>query len=767
MRTKTIPLGLIGLLFGMLSAAALAAGTAPSAATSAASAPAAASVVTVAPATTLAPQPRQVLIGRTVVAVMQMHHYPAEKLDPKLAHNLLKQYFDALDPNRFFFTEGDINRFLKYESTLAGDLKHGNLKPAYAIYNTYGKAANRQLHYALGLLAKKPALNAQGNFRFSRRHAPWAQNQAALNRLWRERVDNDVLSLLLAGKSWPQARKILTKRYRHALNHINRTHSNDAFEAWMNAYAQTEDPHSSYFSPFDAQQFKIAMSLQLQGVGAQLSERDNYITVVKVIPGGPAAESKALKAGDRIVGVGEGKSGKTKDVIGWRLDDVVKMIRGHKGSTVRLKILPAGAPPGGAEKTISLVRNTIKLNAEHAHARVALVKQGNVAYKVGVITIPSFYLNFNAESHGNRHYASVSHDVAALLKILKKKQVSGILLDLRNNGGGSLQEASALTGLFVPGGPVVQVKDRSGQVQVLGTRPDEKVAWRGPLAVLVNRFSASATEIFTGALKDYHRALVIGSDTWGKGTVQQLIQLDHYLPGFKAGELKLTTAQFFRINGASTQRRGVKPEIAIPNAINDDKFGESSLPNALPWKRIDAADYKPVHDGLSKALPKIKHYFDDTLTKRPAFQLYLKQTDAQRTQAAQTQVSLNFKTRKTKRAARRAQELALANAWRKLAGKKPFKSLKAADNSNFNSPDVPLETSAQLLGEYIGVSPSIAGGRKPSKLRLTNVKSECFSRLSPHALVGFCWKDHLHKGKKKVIYPPSARTGTTAKKGNT
>lgn len=754
----------LGLAFGLGSLLATGSAVARPGSAAGASAPAPASAETPAPApaTSLAPEARQVLIGRTVVQVIQGHHYPARKLDAKFSRAALKQYFDSLDPNRFYFTQPAVNRFrTAYEEKLAGDLKQGNLKPAFAIYDYYIKQANRQLHYALDLLAKKPDFDSKRSFRFSRRHAPWAQNQEALDKIWRERVENDILGLLLDGKNWKKTRKTLAERYRHALNHVNRTTANDVFDGYLNAYAQSEDPHSSYFSPFDAQQFKIAMSLQLQGVGAQLTERDNYVTVVRIIPGGPAAKSQALKAGDRIVGVGEGKSGKMKDVIGWRLDDVVKMIRGRKGSTVRLRILPAGALPGSGEKTISLVRNTIELDAEHAHARVALVKQDKVAYRIGIITIPSFYLNFKAEGDGNKRYASVSHDVAALIKILKQKKVSGILLDLRNNGGGSLQEATALTGLFIPGGPVVQVQERSGRTQTLSTPQGEKALWRGPLAVLVNRFSASATEIFTGAMKDYHRGLILGSRTWGKGTVQQLIKLDRFLPGFKSGELKLTTAQFYRVNGSSTQHRGVKPDIAFPTAVNDAKFGESSYPNALPWKEIHADDYRPVQNGLDKALLQLEDYYTDVVMKNSRFQLYLRATSASRAQAARNRISLGYKTREAERRQRRAHELALDNAWRRLLDKEPFDSLEAANDAKFSPPDVVLAASANLLGKYIAIAPSIAVSFKPLIQAITPTPkvSTCLKipENPENALLGFCPSGKNGSG-SKVIYPPSART---------
>lgn len=654
--------------------------------------------------TSLAPVPRQVLIARTVVSVMQGKHYPDMPLDAHLSHAILDQYFDDLDPGRFFFTQADIDRFHKYDDQLAADLKHGNLEPAYAIYRFYIAQVKRRIKYALKLLDKEPSLTGKDSYRYARRHAPWAKSDQALDALWRARVTNDTLTLLLTGKSWKDTRTVLEKRYKYALDDAEKANSNDVFDAFMNAYTEAQDPHSAYFSPFQAQQFQIEMSLQFEGIGAELTERDGYPTVVRILPGGPAAKNGELKPGDRIVGVAEGRSAKFTDVVGWRLDDVVKKIRGPKGSTVRLQILPAGAMPGSAQKTLDLVRNTVELEAERAHAKTMFVKEGKSGYRIGVIDIPSFYANFSED--GNDNSPTVTGDVAALIKELKKDKVSGILLDLRNNGGGSLEEARSLTGLFIPGGPVVQVQERGGRTQVLATPRGETQAWTGPLAVLVNRFSASATEIFAGALKDYHRALVLGSTTWGKGTVQQLIDLNGYLPGFKPGELKFTTAQFFRVDGSSTQLKGVSPDIAFPSAIDDSQFGEGSYPNPLPWKEIKPAQYSPVDDGVAAALPKLADYFDSVIKTEPRFQLYERQISQQLAAASRTSVSLSYAARKAERDTQRSRELAFDNAWRKLGGKPPFKTLKAADASEFSPPDIGLRAAARLLGRYIAVAPS-------------------------------------------------------------
>lgn len=706
--------------------------------------------------TVLKPQPSQVLIARMIVEVTQAKHYPLKPLDASLSHAILDQYFDDLDPGRYFFTQADIDRFHKFDDELADDLKHGDLEPAFAIYRNYADQARKRIQYALQLLDHEPDFTGEGSFRFARRDAPWPKDSNALDQLWQERVANDALTLLLTGQSWNQVKKTLAKRYSYALDDIEKTTSNDVFDAFMNSFMETQDPHSSYFSPFQAQQFQIEMSLQFEGIGAELTERDDYATVARILPGGPAAKNGELKAGDRIVGVGEGKEGKVIDVVGWRLDDIVKKIRGPKGSSVRLQILPAGALPGGPEKTLTLVRDTVELEAERAKAKTMLVRHGTVAYRIGVITIPSFYVNFEAEGDGDKNYTSVTRDVESLIDQLKKAKVSGILLDLRNNGGGSLEEARALTGLFIPHGPVVQVEDRSGKPQIISTPKAETPAWDGPLAVLVNRQSASATEIFAGALKDYDRALILGSRTWGKGTVQTLVDLENYLPGFKAGEVKLTEAQFFRVSGSSTQHRGVVPDIALPSSIDDKEFGEDAFPNALPWKQIAPADYTPVQDGLQALLPKIESYYDKEVKTTPRFQLFERQVAEERAYAAQTTLSLNMAERKKDADQQRAQDLALANDWRKLAGQPPFDSVKAASDADFAPPDVVLEAGADLLGEYIDIAPPVVSGFKSVITMIPAKTNFCIPDSNTGVEPPYCTEK---RSEVRVFHPPAAGSG--------
>lgn len=652
----------------------------------------------------LAPKPKQARIARTVTQVTERYHYPTKSLNAAFSHSMIDEYIKTLDPGHFYFTRKDVDSaHAQYDDKLADDLQHGNLKPAYAIYNLYSTRVHQRIRYALSLLAKEPAFTCKDRFRFSRHHAPWAADTQSLDTLWAQRVKNDALVILLAGKTWDDAAKTLKKRYQRALHNIEQTTSNNVFTTYMNAFAQTQDPHSSYFSPFESQQFKIEMSLHFEGIGAELSDKDGDATVVRVLPGGPAAKNGLLKSGDRITAVGQGKDGKLVDVVGWRLDDVVKKIRGPGGSTVELKLLPAGALPGSAEKILPLVRNTVELNARRAHGHTVLIKNGSSDYKIGIINIPSFYVDFGPGADG-KSSPNVTQDVAKILKKMTKEKVSGILLDVRNNGGGSLEQAAALTGLFIPGGPVVQVHDRAGRIVTIPTPPGEQVAWSGPLAVLDNRFSASATEIFAGALKDYHRALILGSRTWGKGTVQNLIHLDEFLPGAKAGDLKLNIAQFFRVNGASTQRRGVVPNIVMPSSINDNLFGESSYPNALPWKQIPVAAYERLDDGISQTLVAVQQYLKDTVQKELRYQLFEQEIKIQKQMAARTSVSLNLAQRKIERKQQRARELAFDNNWRKLNKKPAFKTLKAADDAKFSAPDIALDASTELLGKYISVA---------------------------------------------------------------
>jgi carboxyl-terminal processing protease len=415
-----------------------------------------------------------------------------------------------------------------------------------------------------------------------------------MHELWRKRVKNDWLRLKIAGKDSASIAGILDKRYAHTMQRVAKAKSEDAFQTFMNAYTMSLDPHTNYMAPKAAEEFDISMRLSLTGIGATLAESEDYTTIRELIPGGPAGLSGQLHIGDRIVGVGQGAAGPIVDILGWRQDDAIELIRGAADSIVRLDILPVEAGADGKHRLVSLVRKAVRLNEQAAKSSIQTITDGPVVHRVGVITLPSFYEDSAARQAGNKDYSSATRDVARLLEKLKAEHVDSLLVDLRNNGGGSLTEAVELTGLFVGSGPVVQQRKANGSVSV-ERDPQAKVAWNGPLGVLINRGSASASEIFAAAMQDYGRGLVIGDPSYGKGTVQTMVDLDQIAKNEKPrfGELKMTVAQFFRVNGGTTQMRGVVPDIPLRGGSDEGDYGEARFDNALPWTQIKPADYVP------------------------------------------------------------------------------------------------------------------------------------------------------------------------------
>jgi len=526
-----------------------------------------------------------------------------------------------------------------------------DLSAPFTVFNDYLQSAVKQMTYARGLLKQGFDFTGNDTYDFDRKNATWPKDQAELDDIWRKRTMNDWLRLKLAGKNDDDIRKTLDKRYAGYIERVKQLDSEDAFETFMTAYAHSTDPHTDYLSPRDAENFDMAMKLSLEGIGAQLQARDDYTIIVSLVPGGPAAKSAKLKPGDRIVAVGEGQSGPLVDVVGWRIDDVTHLIRGKKGTTVRLEILPADAGQDGKHEMLTFVRDKISLEDSAASKKIIEIKDGAVTRKIGVIDLPTFYSDFGARSEGDSNFKSATRDVAKLLNELKAQGVEGVVVDLRNDGGGSLAEANSLTGLFIDKGPVVQVRDAKGQVEVQGDE-DPGMVWKGPLAVLVNRGSASASEIFTAAIQDYHRGLIIGEPTFGKGTVQNLVDLDHFSqnPDGKPqyGELKMTIAEFFRINGGSTQLKGVTPDLLFPKNGDDKDFGESTYDNALKWTQISPAGYQPVAD-LHAYLPQLQQMHDARTAKSPAWQLMLDELAQYKMMRDKTTISLNFATRETER----------------------------------------------------------------------------------------------------------------------
>ncbi len=550
-------------------------------------------VVTAVPISELYPHRSHRQSAVVITDVISKYHYRDVALDDALSRQMLERYLDTLDPNRSFFIEADVAAFSSYETKLDDAIKQARLDPAFDVFRTYRTRVNHQIKHALKLLEQEFDFSRDEAYRFDRSEAPWAANQSELDTLWRKRVKNDVLSLRMADKDDEAIRKTLTERYSGILRRTNQLNADDVFQLFINAYTLSIEPHTAYMSPSISENFDISMRLSLEGIGAVLRIKNEYTAVQSVVPGGPADLSGQIKAGDRVSGVAQDDDDMV-DVVGWRLQDVVELIRGPKGSVVRLQILPKDATIGDPLKTVTIVRNKIKLEEQAAKKRIIEGLDNMEGLRIGVIDVPTFYRDFQAYARGDKDFRSTTRDVRKLLAELTREGVDGVVVDLRQNGGGSLAEATELTGLFIKSGPVVQVKNTLGKVDV-ESDPDPKVAYSGPLAVLVNRNSASASEIFAGAIQDYGRGIIIGEPTFGKGTVQTLVDLDRLVAIGTAelGRLRLTMAQFFRISGGSTQFRGVVPDIIFPTAPSAADHGERSLDNALPWAQIEAAQFNP------------------------------------------------------------------------------------------------------------------------------------------------------------------------------
>lgn len=578
--------------------------------------------------------------------------YRPRALDDALSADIYRRYLESLDPNKQFFTAQDVAKFDVYRTRLDDAIKSGDLSPAYAIFATYRERANARAQYARDLLKQDLFdFNGDDRFQFDRKDAAWEPDSAALDALWKESVRNDWLRLKLAGKTPEEIRKTLDKRYANLAQNIGELKGEDIFQSFLNSYANAVDPHTDYFTPRSADNFNLTMSNTLEGIGAVLQKQDDVVAIREIVPGGPASKTGKVKPGDRVVGVGQGSSGAMEDVVGWRIDDVVAKIRGSKGSTVRLDIVPAESPLDAKPVRVSIVRDRVRLEDQAAKAETIDVPgtAGRPAQKIGVIKLPAFYQDFDARRRGERDFASATRDVAKLLQTLREQKVDGVVLDLRNNGGGSLDEAIELTGLFIDQGPVVQVRESGGRVTVNGD-DDKRIAWEGPLAVLINRGSASASEIFAGAIQDYGRGLVIGEQTFGKGTVQTLLDLDRWPANEAArfGQVKLTVQQFFRVSGSSTQHKGVVPDIAFPASVDASEFGESTYDNALPWARIAAVPHT-TYGNFTPILPTLEQRHQRRIAADPEFQWWTADVAQFRKERAEKSVSLNEAVRRDER----------------------------------------------------------------------------------------------------------------------
>lgn len=600
------------------------------------------------------PSAEQATAAKLVYGILSdsRYAYRPRALDDKLSAEVFKRYLESLDSGKLFFTAADIDKLTAYRVKLDDAIKSGEVAPAFEIFNLYQQRVNARVAHARGLLAKD-IFRFDGNDRweYDREDAPWATDTAELDRLWQQSVRNDWLRLKLAGKQPEEIRKTLDKRYANMAKGVAELNGIDAFQTFLNAYATSIDPHTDYFDPRAAERFEQSMSLSLEGIGAQLQKQDDVVVIRELIAGGPAALSNKLKAGDRIVGVGQGATGPMEDVVGWRIDDVVAKIKGAKGTQVRLDIVPAEAVLDSKPNRIALNRAKIRLEEQAAKGEVLTIPgvDGQPARRIGVIKLPAFYQDFEGKRRNSNDYASATLDSKKLLRGFREQNVDGVVIDLRNNGGGSLTEAVELTGLFIDKGPVVQVRESGGRVQV-DSDSDAGVVWDGPLAVLINRGSASASEIFAGAIQDYGRGLIIGETTFGKGTVQNLVDLDRWPmnDGKRFGQVKLTIAQFFLPGGSSTQNKGVVPDIHFPVSVDASEFGESTYDNALPWTRIAAVSHTQYGD-FTPLLPQLKSRHDARVTNDKEFQWWSEDIAQFREEVAKKWISLNEAERRAER----------------------------------------------------------------------------------------------------------------------
>jgi len=577
--------------------------------------------------------------------------YRPRALDAATSKDVFKRYLEALDGSKQFFTQADITRFAPFEANIATAIRGGELEPAFQVFAVYKQRVGERVGYARKLLKQDFDFSSDEKFEYDRKDVPWAASNAELDDLWRKSVKNDWLRLKLAGKQPAEIRKTLDKRYATLEKSVNELKGEDVFQFFLNSYTSAVDPHTDYFTPRTAENFNQAMSLSLEGIGAQLQRQDDMVVIREVIAGGPVAVNGTLKAGDRIVGVGQGKSGPIEDVIGWRIDDVVAKIRGKADTQVRLEFIPAEEGVDGKHHMLVLTRQKVRLAEQAAKGETLTIpaKDGEPARKVGVIKLPTFYQDFEGRRRNATDYASATRDVAKLLAGFKTDKLDGVVLDLRNNGGGSLDEAIELTGLFIEQGPVVQVRESGGRVTVNSDR-SEAVAWDGPLAVLINRGSASASEIFAGAIQDYGRGLVIGETTFGKGTVQNIVDLDRWPTGEaqRYGQVKLTIAQFFRVSGSSTQHKGVVPDLAFPASVDASEYGESTYDNALPWTRIASVPHTQ-YGNFGPLLPKLETRHASRIAADKEFQWWNEDVEQFRAEKAKKYISLNEAERRAER----------------------------------------------------------------------------------------------------------------------
>lgn len=640
----------------------------------------------------LAPLPEHSKAAIDLIEKLNNEHYRDQELNDALSSRYFDEYLESLDSARNFFLQSDIAEFEKYRKSFDDNYKKGELESSFAIYNRFSERMVNRLEKVIAELDNPKTqfdFDKEESIIIDREKSPWPANEAEADKLWHQYLKSNLLSSMLSGKQLEESKTTLRKRYANQLRRIKQQTAEEAFSVMMNSLTMLYDPHTNYLSPDNAENFDISMSLELQGIGAVLQSDEDYTKVASLVFGGPAQKQGQLKPNDKIVSIAQGADGEFVDVVGWRLDEVVKLIRGPKGTIVRLEVIPAD-PTATGNVNITIKRETVKLEDQAAKKAVFDIKDGEKTYKLGVIDIPTFYMNFEAYQKGDPNYKSTTRDVYNLLNELNKEKVDGIIIDLRDNGGGSLPEAAMLTDLFVDPGPVVQIRQSDDTIS-RNYRAYQPAVYRAPIAVLINRMSASASEIFAGAIQDYGRGIIIGSTTFGKGSVQNLVDLKH-------GRLKITEAKFYRISGDSTQHRGVIPDVTLPSPIDPDEIGESSYDNALPWDRIHPAPHQNYYN-ISKYLPSIETEHQERIATDPEFIFLNKQSEMYKEAAAKKELSLRLATRKEEQKQMETRMLAMENQRRSAKGEKPYAdyaALKAANGGDQDEDAAPQPADKEI-----------------------------------------------------------------------
>jgi carboxyl-terminal processing protease len=650
----------------------------------------------------LYPEQRHENIAELVAQFIQKSHYNQVAVDDTLSSKVLDFYVENLDRNRMYLLASDIEYFERYRYQLDDIVKSKPLDPVYEMFEVYQTRVRERLNFALAQLEAEPDFASDAEYQFDRMDAPWAADTTELDTIWRNRVVNDALSLALEDEPWEKIQEVLGKRYKGFIKRLDQVNNDDVFERFMNMFAHAVDPHSSYLSPRNAEEYRMAMSLSYVGIGATLQTEDDFVRIVNIIRGGPADFDGKLKRDDRITAVAQGTEGEFADVIGWRLDDVVDLIRGPKQSVVRLQIIPANSVPGSPKQVIELTRGAVKLEEQAAKSEIVKVPREGREWSIGVIEVPGFYRDYRALNSGDTNFTSVTKDVKRLIGELEDQGIDGLVVDMRGNGGGHLTEATALSGLFIDNGPIVQLRnsidiDRSPPQRLDDPDPVSRVAYNGPLAVLVDRFSASASEIFAGAIQDYARGVIIGQQTFGKGTVQNLYSLDQYFrsedeKGF--GQLTLTIGKYYRVTGASTQHRGVHPDISLPSNIDTDIVGESARENALPWDTVKTTRFS-AGTPLGTTIESLTANHVERSKIDPNFQYQMGRIQASKEIRDQKTVSLNIDTRRSTREQQLADALDRENERRVALQLEALESLDDIDDEDI--PDVQLDQAAKIV----------------------------------------------------------------------